>query len=207
MVDEQIKRRGVNDERVMNVMSEIPREFFVPDSLKTLSYDDSPVPIGGGQTISQPYIVAKMTELLDVQKNHIVLEIGTGSGYQAAILAKLSLRVFSIERITELRKSAETTLKKLKIENAFIINGDGTIGLSQYAPFDRIIVTAAGPNIPKNLLDQLKDNGIIVMPVGNTQQQVLIKAVKKDGKFEIEEHDWCRFVPLIGKYGFSDIGV
>ena len=207
MIDEQIKRRGIKSEIIIKVMSELPREYFLPDSLKTSSYDDSPVPIGGGQTISQPYIVAKMTELLEVSPNHIVLEIGTGSGYQAAVLSKLALRVFSIERITELRKSAEATLRSLKIENVFVINGDGTIGLSQYAPFDRIIVTAAGPKIPKNLLDQLKDNGIIVMPVGNTETQVLVRAFKKDGKIEIEEHDLCRFVPLLGKYGFDDVGV
>ena len=207
MVQNQLIKRGIKDERVLSAMSRIPREIFVSDHLRNSAYDDSPLLIGNEQTISQPYIVAKMTELLEVKNDHIVLEIGTGSGYQAAVLSQLALRVFTIERITDLRKSSEANLKSLNITNVFVINGDGTIGLSQYAPFDRIMVTAAGPKIPKNLIDQMKDNSIIVMPVGDMKEQKLIRGVKAGGKFEIEEYDLCRFVPLLGKYGFSDVGV
>ncbi|HAV91863.1 TPA: protein-L-isoaspartate O-methyltransferase, partial [candidate division WOR-3 bacterium] len=207
MVQNQLIKRGIKDERVLSAMGSIPREIFVSDHLRNSAYDDSPLLIGNEQTISQPYIVAKMTELLEVKNDHIVLEIGTGSGYQAAVLSQLALRVFTIERITDLRKSSEANLKSMNITNVFVINGDGTIGLSQYAPFDRIMVTAAGPKIPKNLIDQMKDNSIIVMPVGDMKEQKLIRGVKAGGKFEIEEHDLCRFVPLLGKYGFSDVGV
>jgi len=206
MVQNQLIKRGIKDERVLSAMGSIPREIFVSDHLRNSAYDDSPLLIGNEQTISQPYIVAKMTELLEVKNDHIVLEIGTGSGYQAAVLSQLALRVFTIERITDLRKSSEANLKSMNITNVFVINGDGTIGLSQYAPFDRIMVTAAGPKIPKNLIDQMKDNSIIVMPVGDMKEQKLIRGVKAGGKFEIEEHDLCRFVPLLGKYGFSDVG-
>ncbi|MDD3803031.1 MAG: protein-L-isoaspartate(D-aspartate) O-methyltransferase [bacterium] len=207
MVEEQIVKRHIKDERVIDAMSKIQRELFVPPHLKNSSYDDSPLLIGGGQTISQPYIVARMTELLRPDEHSVVLEIGTGSGYQAAVLSLIAKRIFTIERILELKRSAEERFKALKISNVFVMSGDGTIGLSQYAPFDRIIVTAAGPEIPKNLLDQLKDNGIIVMPVGTEAEQVLLRGEKKEGKIEIEEHDRCRFVPLLGKYGFSDNGV
>jgi len=207
MVDFQLKSRGVKDEKVLQAMLSVERELFVPDHMRNSAYDDSPLLIGGGQTISQPYIVARMTELLEVTKESTVLEIGTGSGYQAAVLSALAKRVFTIERVSELRHSAERRLREMNIENVFVMGGDGTIGLSQYAPFDRIMVTAAGPKIPKNLLDQLKDNGIIVMPVGTEAVQVLLKAVKREGVVKIEEHDSCRFVPLLGKYGFSENGV
>ncbi|MGE3063275.1 MAG: protein-L-isoaspartate(D-aspartate) O-methyltransferase [bacterium] len=207
MIEEQLVKRSIKDIKLLEAMSEIQREMFVPSHLRNSAYDDSPLLIGNGQTISQPYIVAKMTELLKVESESTVLEVGTGSGYQAAVLSKLAKRVFTIERITELRRGAEELLSSLRISNVFVMSGDGTIGLSQYAPYDRIIVTAAGPRIPKNLLDQLKDNGIIVMPVGTQAEQVLLRAVKTEGKIEIEEHDSCRFVPLLGKYGFSDNGV
>ncbi len=207
MVENQLKKRGIKDEELLKVMEEIPREFFLPKELTNLAYDDSPVPIGYGQTISQPYIVAKMTELLNVKKSDKILEIGTGSGYQTAILSKLGKVVFSIERINELRKFAELNLKKLEINNVFLITGDGTIGLSNYAPFDKIMVTAASPQIPKNFIDQLSDKGIMVLPLGDISLQVLTKVTKIGDQIKIEKYDYCRFVPLLGKYGFFDNGV
>lgn len=207
MVENQLKKRGIKDEELLKVMEEIPRELFLPKELTNLAYDDSPVPIGYGQTISQPYIVAKMTELLNVKKNDKILEIGTGSGYQTAILSKLGKVVFSIERINELRKFAELNLKKLEINNVFLITGDGTIGLSNYAPFDKIMVTAASPQIPKNFIDQLADKGIMILPLGDISLQVLTKVTKIGDQIKIEKYDYCRFVPLLGKYGFFDNGV
>ena len=207
MVENQLKKRGIKDEELLKVMEEIPRELFLPKELTNLAYDDSPVPIGYGQTISQPYIVAKMTELLNVKKSDKILEIGTGSGYQTAILSKLGKVVFSIERINELRKFAEANLKKLEINNVFLITGDGTIGLSNYAPFDKIMVTAASPQIPKNFIDQLADKGIMILPLGDISLQVLTKVTKIGDQIKIEKYDYCRFVPLLGKYGFFDNGV
>uniref|UniRef100_A0A7C3J5F5 Protein-L-isoaspartate O-methyltransferase n=1 Tax=candidate division WOR-3 bacterium TaxID=2052148 RepID=A0A7C3J5F5_UNCW3 len=207
MVENQLKKRGIKDEELLKVMEEIPRELFLPKELTNLAYDDSPVPIGYGQTISQPYIVAKMTELLNVKKSDKILEIGTGSGYQTAILSKLGKVVFSIERINELRKFAELNLKKLEINNVFLITGDGTIGLSNYAPFDKIMVTAASPQIPKNFIDQLADKGIMILPLGDISLQVLTKVTKIGDQIKIEKYDYCRFVPLLGKYGFFDNGV
>ncbi|MEJ5307009.1 MAG: protein-L-isoaspartate(D-aspartate) O-methyltransferase [candidate division WOR-3 bacterium] len=207
MVEQQLKRRGIKDEELLKVFEEIPREFFLPKELVNLAYDDSPVPIGFGQTISQPYIVAKMTELLEVKKSDKILEIGTGSGYQAAILSKLGKVVFTIERIPELKKFAESNLKKLDIKNVFLITGDGTIGLSNYSPFDKIIVTAASPQIPKNLVDQLSDKGIMVLPFGDISLQILTKVIKSNGEIKVEKYDYCRFVPLLGKYGFFENGV
>ncbi|HAF08283.1 MAG: Protein-L-isoaspartate O-methyltransferase [candidate division TA06 bacterium 32_111] len=207
MVENQLKKRGIEDEDLLKVMGEIPRELFLPKELSNLAYDDSPVPIGYGQTISQPYIVAKMTELLNVKRTDKILEIGTGSGYQTAILSKLGKVVFSIERINELKKFAEGNLKKLGITNVFLMTGDGTIGLSNYAPFDKIMVTAASPQIPKNFIDQLSDKGIMILPLGDISLQVLTKVTKNDDQIKIEKYDYCRFVPLLGKYGFFDNGV
>ncbi|MDI6700283.1 MAG: protein-L-isoaspartate(D-aspartate) O-methyltransferase [bacterium] len=207
MVENQLKKRGIEDEDLLKVMGEIPRELFLPKELSNLAYDDSPVPIGYGQTISQPYIVARMTELLNVKRTDKILEIGTGSGYQTAILSKLGKVVFSIERINELKKFAEGNLKKLGITNVFLMTGDGTIGLSNYAPFDKIMVTAASPQIPKNFIDQLSDKGIMILPLGDISLQVLTKVTKNDDQIKIEKYDYCRFVPLLGKYGFFDNGV
>ncbi len=207
MVKEQLEQRNIKNKEILQVMSEIPRELFLPLELANLAYEDSPVPIGYGQTISQPFIVARMTEILEVKNTDRVLEIGTGSGYQAAILSKLAKVVFSIERIGELKKFAEENLKKLNIENVFLMRGDGTIGLSNYAPFNKIIITAAAPQIPKNLIDQLAEGGIMVLPLGDISLQVLTKVIKVDGQIKIEKYDYCRFVPLLGKYGFFESGV
>ncbi len=202
MVKEQLIRRGIKDENVLNAMKNVKRELFVPDTLKNSAYSDNPLPIGNGQTISQPYIVAKMTELLECEKEHTVFEIGTGSGYQTAVLSFIVKRVYSMERIRELKLKASETLKKHNIKNILLFAGDGTIGLSQYAPFDRIIVTAASPDIPKILIDQLKNNGIIIIPVGNINYQYLVKIKKINNEIYKETFDPCRFVPLIGKNGF-----
>lgn len=203
MVKYQIRSRGVKDSRVLQVMSEIPREIFVPDSLKDEAYADKPLPIGKGQTISQPYIVALMTELLKLKGNEKVLEIGTGSGYQAAILAKLAKEVYTIDRIPELVENAQKHIKELNIKNVIFKVGDGTLGLPEFAPFDRIIVTAAAPKVPQALKDQLADRGIMVIPVGSHYFQTL-KVIKKQKEKIIEEDSIdCVFVPLIGEQGWK----
>lgn len=204
MVENQLKRRGITDERVLKAFEEVRRELFVPENLKSMAYRDQPLPIGYSQTISQPYIVAKMTKMLEVEKNSKILEIGTGSGYQAAILSKLGSRVYTMERIGELRRNAKENLNKHKIKNVQVVQGDGTIGLSQYEPFDRIIVTAASPAVPDILIDQLANNGIMVIPVGSITSQYLLKLMKKDGEIIQEEYDACRFVPLMGRFGFKE---
>lgn len=202
MVNNQLKTRGITNEYVLESFEKVKRELFVPENLKNMAYHDSPLPIGFKQTISQPYIVAIMTQLLDVKKDNIVLEIGTGSGYQAAILSYLVKRIYTMERIRELRIEAQNNIRKHNIKNVFFIQGDGTIGASQYEPFDRIIVTAASPKVPQILVDQLSDNGIMIIPVGNINYQTLQKVEKMNGKITITEYDACRFVPLIGKNGF-----
>ncbi len=202
MVNDQLKTRGITNEYVIESFEKVKRELFVPENLKNMAYNDSPLPIGFKQTISQPYIVAIMTQLLNPEKENIVLEVGTGSGYQAAILSYLVKRIYSMERIRELRIEAQNNIKKHNIKNVFFIQGDGTIGASQYEPFDRIIVTAASPKVPQILVDQLSDNGIMIIPVGNINLQFLKKVEKKDGEIIITDYDACRFVPLIGKNGF-----
>ena len=204
MVENQLKRRGIRDERVLKAFEEVKRELFVPENLKSMAYRDQPLPIGYSQTISQPYIVAKMTEMLEIKEDCKILEIGTGSGYQAAILSKLGSRDYTMERIGELRKKAKTNLNKHSIKNVQVVQGDGTIGLSQYEPFDRIIVTAASPAVPDILIDQLANNGIMVIPVGSITSQYLLKLVKKDGEIIQQEYDACRFVPLVGRFGFKE---
>lgn len=203
MISQQIEARGVNDSSVIEAMRSVRRELYVSKEVANIAYSDTPLPIGYGQTISQPYIVARMTELLQVRKDCRVLEIGTGSGYQAAVLSRLASKVFSMERIRELKVQAQSNIDKEGIKNVFIITGDGTIGMSQYAPFDRIIVTAASPEIPKILLEQLANNGIMIIPLGSISLQTLVRVTKKDDKFFKEEFDGCTFVPLIGKYGFK----
>ena len=202
MIDNQLKARNITNEYVLESFKKVKRELFVPENLKNMAYNDSPLPIGFNQTISQPYIVAIMTQLLNPEKGNIALEVGTGSGYQAAILSYLVKRIYSMERIRELRIEAQNNIRKHNIKNVFFIQGDGTIGASQYEPFDRIIVTAASPKVPQILVDQLSDNGIMIIPVGNINHQFLKKVEKKDGKITITDYDACRFVPLIGKNGF-----
>ncbi|MEW6680826.1 MAG: protein-L-isoaspartate(D-aspartate) O-methyltransferase, partial [bacterium] len=203
MVKEQIERRGIKDKGVISAMQAIPRDVFVRENEREEAYGDFPLPIGEGQTISQPYIVALMTSLLKLSGEEIVLEIGTGSGYQAAILSKLAKEVHSIERISSLAERAKKILESLKIENVHIIVGDGTLGLLEYAPYDRIIVTAASRDIPKPFIDQLKDKGIMVIPVGERFHQRLVVVKKEKGMIKEYDEGGCVVVPLIGKYGFE----
>jgi protein-L-isoaspartate(D-aspartate) O-methyltransferase len=203
MTEHHLRTRGIRDERILNAFASIPREQFVPPDLAATAYHDGPLPIGSGQTISQPYIVALMTQLLDVKKGTKVLEIGTGSGYQAAILAALGCDVFSVERNPELAERASALLVKLGF-SVHILTGDGTIGWREHAPFDRIIVTAAAPRIPESLADQLIEGGIIVIPVGTLHIQDLIKGIKKNEKILEENHGGCQFVPLKGKEGWQE---
>lgn len=203
MVEKQLKGRGIKDENVLHVMGEIPRELFVPDHLKDDVYSDTALPIGNGQTISQPYVVAYMTEMLNLKGDEKVLEIGTGSGYQAAILSKLSKEVYTIERIPELAEEAKRRFDILEIKNIKVFVKDGTEGLEEYAPFDRVIVTAAAPDIPPPLMSQLSEEGILIAPVGDYLSQNIIKIIKKDGKISKELLLPVIFVPLISSYGIS----
>lgn len=204
MVEQQISRRGIRDPRVLNAFTKVEREFFVPENEQDLSYHDGPLPIGFGQTISQPYIVALMTEALAIESTSRVLEIGTGSGYQAAILSKLARMVYSVERIPELAQNAQGLLGRLGYTNVKIKTGDGTLGWTEESPFDRIIITAATPEAPGPLIEQLKEGGIIVYPQGKIFFQDLMAAKKVDGELKAERLCGCMFVPLIGKYGMKN---
>ncbi len=203
MVDEQLIPRGINDQRVLNAFYKVERHKFISESLGSSAYADFPVAIGEGQTISQPYIVALMTECLSLTGQEKVLEIGTGSGYQTAILAELSKDVYSIERIGSLAKKAEDTLTELGYTNIKIKLDDGTLGWPEFAPFDRIIITAASPRIPLPLTEQLKENGKLILPLGESFSQVLTLVEKKKDKLESIEVCGCVFVPLVGKYGWK----
>ena len=202
MIENQIIDRGVSDERVIKAMNDVPRHLFVKESLRDLAYADGPLPIGHNQTISQPYIVAYMTEILQPDTHHIVLEVGTGSGYQAAILSKLVNHVYSIEIIPELGKEATSRLDKLGYDNVTVKIGDGYNGWEEHAPFDRIIVTAAPEQIPKKLVDQLKSGGLMVLPVGKTSFGQDMRVVKKDrtGQVTTQETIPVRFVPMIHEH-------
>ena len=200
MVSQQLKTRDINDEKVLSVMEKIERHKFVPDQLKNNAYDDNPLPIGYGQTISQPYIVALMTQSLQVNENDNVLEIGTGSGYQAAVLSGLVDKVYTIEIINELAKNAETRLNNLGYKNVKVKNVDGYFGWEEFAPFDAIIVTAAANHIPPPLLQQLKEGGKLIIPLGSTLTfQTLTIVTKKGNDLETEFITGVRFVPLTGK--------
>ena len=202
MVDRQIASRGIKDERVLEAMRGVPRhEFVLPGDL-ALAYIDHPLAIGHGQTISQPYIVALMTDLLRVEPGHRVLEIGTGSGYQAAILARLAERVVSIERIPELAERTRRLLERLGIGNIKVVEGDGTLGRPDDAPYDRVMVTAGAPCVPKALTEQLSEGGRIVIPVGSEGLQELEVVSKAKGKIKTENAGGCRFVKLIGEDGW-----
>ncbi|MGQ9569249.1 MAG: protein-L-isoaspartate(D-aspartate) O-methyltransferase [Thermodesulfovibrionales bacterium] len=203
MVNTQLIPRGIKDERVLKVMRKVPRHLFVDEAMQYKAYDDMALPIYGGQTISQPYMVAIMTELLELKGNEKVLEVGTGSGYQAAILAELSRDVYTIDRIPVLVEKAEEKFRILGYKNIHTRVGDGTLGWPEEAPFDRIIITAGTPEIPDPLLKQLSEDGIIVAPVGDRLSQQLIKVKKSKGKLLEERHTPCVFVPLIGRYGWD----
>jgi len=204
MVEQQIKKRGVSDKRVLTAMEKVPRHEFVEEGLKGVAYEDNPLPIGMDQTISQPYIVALMTDLLDVSEEHKVLEIGTGSGYQAAVISYLSMSVITVERIPKLFKNAKETLRKLGYNNITVVMADGSIGYREYAPYDRIIVTAASPSIPDELIDQLADSGKMVIPVGGKITQQLLVLKKEGTKVIKTDSIGVRFVPLKGRKGWQD---
>ena len=203
MVERQIEARGVHDPRVLAAMFEIPRHLFIPPPYDRAAYDDNPVPIGNGQTISQPYIVAVMTALLHPKATDNVLEIGAGSGYQAAVLSRLVLRLTTIERITRVADLARANLKSIGIDNVVVIEGDGTLGYQGNAPYDGIIITAATPDVPRPLIEQLADGGTLVAPVGGRDIQDLITINKQGNSITREFHGGVRFVPLIGQHGWE----
>lgn len=203
MVEEQIVTRGIKDFRVIEAMKKVPRHLFVEEALQGQAYSDHPLPIGEKQTISQPYMVALMTEALLLKGKEKVLEIGTGSGYQTAILAELAEKVFSIERIRSLAIRARELLYRLGYYNFEIKIFDGTLGWVEESPFDAIIVTAGAPDIPQSLVDQLAMGGRLVIPVGDAYAQELIRVTKREEGLKKEELGGCRFVKLIGKYGWE----
>jgi protein-L-isoaspartate(D-aspartate) O-methyltransferase len=199
MVETQLKSRGIRDSKVLKVMGQVKRHCFVPNELQERAYADHPLPIGEGQTISQPYIVALMTELLDLQGREKVLEIGTGSGYQAAVLAGLARQVFSIEIIKTLADQAAERLHRLGYKNVTVKAGDGYLGWPDEAPFDAIMVTAAPDHVPLPLMDQLKEGGCLVLPVGTYPYQNLKKGIKRSGKVEFADVVPVLFVPMTGE--------
>jgi protein-L-isoaspartate(D-aspartate) O-methyltransferase len=204
MVETQIATRGIKNPRILTIMREIPRHLFVPPPYDRDAYKDSPLPIGNGQTISQPYIVALMTELLNPGPDDRILEIGAGSGYQAAILGKLVKSVTTIERIPAVADLARSHLVSLGITNVKLVVGDGTLGYSPSAPYSGILVTAAAPQIPKALIDQLANGGRLVTPVGSRDTQELLRICRKGSRTIESHHGGVRFVPLIGKHGWED---
>lgn len=203
MVERQIRKRGIHDDRLLEAMGKVPRHLFVPDQQRERAYDDCPLPIGENQTISQPYIVALMTAHLDLRGNENVLELGTGSGYQTAILCEIAGKVLTMERIQSLATRADRLLASLGYLNYRVVVGDGTEGYPENAPFDRVIITAATPEIPPPLINQLSEGGVVVAPVGMQFEQDLLKAVKEGSKLKKTFLGGCRFVKLVGKYGFD----
>ncbi len=203
MVERQIISRGIKDERLLGVFLKVPRHEFLGHESLTSAYEDCPLPIGSGQTISQPYMAALMTELLALKGHERILEIGTGSGYQTAILAELAKEVYSVERIEVLAAAARKRLEKLGYNNAHIYVGDGTQGLKEFAPYDGIIVTAGAPDVPSLLVEQLKDRGKLVIPVGGRLMQSLMLIEKNGEEIITKDICGCVFVPLIGEKGWK----
>ena len=203
MVD-LLRRRGILDPRVLKAMAEIPRHLFVPEALAAKAYGDHALPIGEMQTISQPYMVARMTELAEVDKDSTVLEIGAGSGYQTAVLSAVAGRVFSIERISDLARSAQRNIRQLGCYNATVKWFDGTIGWSDHAPYDAILVAAGSPEVPGPLVKQLAVGGKLVIPIGSEEQQVLVRIIRTESGVVREEHGLCQFVKLIGRHGWPN---
>lgn len=202
MINEQLIARGITDKQVIKAIRDVPREEFVSLDLKDMAYNDSPLPLGKDQTISQPYMVGLMTQLLSLKKTDRVLEVGTGSGYQAAILSKIVNKVYSIERFEELLVQARASLDKLQIKNVELTCGDGSYGLSEREPFNAIIVTAAAPKVPEELISQLSDGGRLVIPVGEIHTQRLLRVEKRGENIIKDYYDNCIFVPLVGKRGW-----
>jgi len=204
MVEFQIAARGIKDQNVLAAMRSVPRHLFLPKDARGLAYGDYPVRIGNNQTISQPYIVALMTSLLEVKPEHKVLDVGTGSGYQAAILAELAAEVYTIERFPGLAESAEALLEDLGYQNIHVAIGDGTLGYTPAVPYDRIVVTAAAPRVPQALLKQLAEDGRMVIPVGSRYMQHLEIWQRKEDKFHKNAGISVVFVPLVGEEGWQD---
>ena len=204
MVETQVRRRGVKDSCVLEAMRTVPRHEFVPEHSRTSAYSDEPLGIGGGQTISQPYIVAAMSEALSLTASERVLEIGTGCGYQAAVLSLLCAEVYSVECRAELARSAAERLHRLGFANVHVHCGDGSIGLREFAPYDAILVAASAPRVPQPLLEQLKDHGRLIAPIGAEDHQELTLITRRGQEFTTERREGCRFVPLLGRYGWKD---
>jgi protein-L-isoaspartate(D-aspartate) O-methyltransferase len=196
---------GIRDPRVLEAMRIVPRHFFVPEALQSRAYGDHALPISANQTISQPFIVARMTELLELDRDSRVLEIGAGSGYQTAVLSSIAAQVYSIERIGDLAREAQARIRQLEIYNATVKCFDGTLGWAAHAPYDAILVAAGGPAIPDPLVAQLKTGGRLVVPVGESREaQRLIRVIKTETGYREEDHGGCAFVPLIGQHGWQD---
>jgi protein-L-isoaspartate(D-aspartate) O-methyltransferase len=204
MVKIQLAARGIADARVLDAMGRVPRHLFVDSSAQPEAYEDMALPIGEGQTISQPYMVAIMTELLELKGDEKVLEIGTGSGYQAAVLAELAREVYTIERIAALAEKAIERFRSLSYSNIYVKTGDGTLGWPEKSPFDRIVITAASPRIPDPLHAQLSEGGILLAPVGSRYSQELLKIKKTAERILEEYHTPCVFVPLLGEHGWKE---
>jgi protein-L-isoaspartate(D-aspartate) O-methyltransferase len=208
MVETQLRKRGIDDAAVLRAMTSVPRHEFVPEQSRQSAYADEPLAIGGGQTISQPYIVAAMTVALGLTGSEKVLEIGTGCGYQAAVLSLLSCEVYSIEYRPELARTASERLERLGFTNVHVHCGDGTLGLKEFAPYDAILVAAAAPTLPEPLLEQLNEkNGRMIVPIGGEDQQRLLLVRRHGSQYSSEEHERCRFVPLLGRYGWKEWGI
>ena len=203
MVQQQIQARGVDDPRVLEAMIDVPREEFLPPEQWAHAYEDRALALAHGQTISQPFIVAFMTEQLRIEPDNRVLEVGTGSGYQCAVLARLAAHVYSIERIPALREAAAKALERVGIPNVTLREGDGSLGLPEFAPYDRIMVTAAGHSIPRALKDQLVDGGRLVIPIGGAHEQTIVVAIKSGTNWIETPTLGCRFVKLIGQEGWN----
>jgi protein-L-isoaspartate(D-aspartate) O-methyltransferase len=202
MVIEQLKARGISDKRVLDAMRAVERHRFVSPRLIEHAYDDGPLPIGADQTISQPYIVAEMTQIAELRGSEKILEIGTGCGYETAILARLAGEVYSVECISDLQRRAVATLGELGVTNCFFKLGDGSEGWEEAAPYDVIIVTAAMPGIPRPLLEQLAPNGRLIAPVGEDELQTLVRIARENGHWQERYFGECRFVKMTGKFGF-----
>ncbi|MGI5818319.1 MAG: protein-L-isoaspartate(D-aspartate) O-methyltransferase [Armatimonadota bacterium] len=206
MLERQLVARGIRDRRVLDAMATVPRERFVPENSRADAYADCPVAIGRGQTISQPYMVGRMLEVLDCRSDHVALEVGAGSGYQAALLGELSAEVWAVEIVEVLAERARRVLGELGYDSVHVVVGDGTEGLPEHGPYDRIIVAAGAPSVPEPLVEQLADGGRLVMPVGSRMAQRLVTVDRDGDEFRRTEGMSCVFVPLLGRHGWRPDG-